>query len=256
MATTIPLLDLLREYNEKLSLSLDEKFDASDKVKVFYDMMAESKEEAHERKQIRLTKNLEERCKRYSKLTKNDIQDQVAYLFGDDTNESEASGDRLGELYDTILRIISNNKGVVEEDDQHNKNLFLHNRKFAHMTYQRSCPVCSHMVDCFSNSSTSIIMRKLANDARCSVLTKKLKYLTFTTLHKGVSVRVKVTTPCPTCCAPPVIDSVINDDDDAIMISSIPAIDHLNDHKELLFSSPLEFVDKVVIDWVEKFYFN
>ena len=226
------MADLIAIHSEKLGkIKNDELYNTNARVKVHYQKMADDTVEAEGRKKTHLLTNVENQCRKYVECTDDDIQNHVSYVFGEDSANEQHP---LENVYETIYELISNNRHASDSD-----NIFLRESYFQNLEFIRFCPLCSSMVQCYRTG----IMKKLSDDSRCSVTTKKKSSLNFTTTYNGIVVRMKVTVDCPSC------SSTSND----LTISSVPKVDDVNDSSELFYRSPLKFVESVVIPWIKRF---
>lgn len=153
-------------------------------------------------------------------------------MFGEDAGKDVHA---VESIYENICEIMRNN-----EETEANKNIFSCTQHFVNVSFNKLCPLCSGMVECYKTG----IMKKMASNERCAISSRKLSSLRFTTLYNGISVRLNVTTDCSGCCVP----------SRSFSISSIPAIENINECSQLLVTNPLEFVENVVIEWVKRFF--
>ena len=227
----IKILDYLSIQKEKVSTCLKEVgYNPNDKVNVFYHHIAEREEEARSRKLTQLVNGTRKKCEKYLEYADNNIQKQIVYLFGED---SEKEVHILMNIHENIMKIIEETECMEITEKS-----FLKNQYFGNLLYKQFCPVCSNMVDCYKTG----MMKKFVINERCCT-SKKTCSLTFTTMYEGTWVRVTVKSACPGCCH----------NSDSFNITSVPTIENINDYGRLLIDNPSEFVEKILIGWIKRF---
>jgi len=230
--TNLAISDYLAIQNEKLFRCLNKSiYNPNVKVILFYHQVAKNEEESESRKKAQLVNTIKGKCHKYLEYADNSIQNKVLYLFGEETKK----GNEVESIYENICVLIQNNK-----DMEMDGNMISPYNYFTNIRYSQFCSLCLKMDGCHKTS----IMKKYAIGQRSNVSLKQHSKLTFTILHEGISVCVKLTTDCVGCCPPSV----------RFNISSNPEIEDINTHQQLLIDNPIQFVEMVVIGWVANFF--
>ena len=227
--------DFFSIHNEKLGkcVSHGDEYDHAGKVKVYYQNMVDSEDDALARRKSQLLSNVEKNCMKYIEHSDNDIQNCIEYLFGQD-EEMKEDHHPLEKVVEIIEDIVRNN---IHENEN---TVFLQDAHFQNVDFHRYCSLCSGMVQCYKTG----IMKKLSDDLRCSKSTKKISSLNFTTSFKGILVQIKASLNCSGCCDVP----------GKLIIKSIPHVDDIDSHQTLFLNDPLAFIETVVRPWIKKVY--